>query len=278
MKRQGTSSPPASRLGVLALAAALAAACSSATAGRHAAAASPGGSRAHPTVTSTLDGHTTLPHRIHWQAFPGAPSADIAEVDFLIDGHQLWVEHNTPYFYGDDGNYLVTSFLTPGQHTFTVRAVTTGGQAATDTVTATVAAAPRPPASLAGTWKGYVKQTSPGAMPSGYWRLVISPAGWQVYDTAGGGGLYDVAYLAPGRAEIRTGMATGHPGTDLNAWCNDAPGTPARVRWTVTGGKLQFASTADDPHTCTGIAADGFVTFLARRGGTHPATWTREGP
>lgn len=57
-------------------------------------------------MTSTLDGHATLPHRIHWQAFPSAPSLNISEVDFLIDGHQLWVEHNTPYFYGDDGNYL----------------------------------------------------------------------------------------------------------------------------------------------------------------------------
>ena len=50
----------------------------------------------------------------------------------------------------------------------------------------------------------------PDAPPSGDWRLVISPVGWQVYDTSGGGGLYDVAYLAPGLAEIRTGMATGH--------------------------------------------------------------------
>jgi hypothetical protein len=71
-------------------------------------------------VTSTLDGRSTLPHRIHWQAFP-KPSASVTEVDFLIDGKQFWVEHNTPYFYGDDGNYLVTSFLAPGPHAFAVR-------------------------------------------------------------------------------------------------------------------------------------------------------------
>ena len=229
------------------------------------------------TVTSTLDRLTALPHRIHWQAFPSAPAADVSEVDYLIDGRQLWTEHEAPYFYGSDDNYLVTSFLMPGKHTFTVRAVTAGGQTATDTVTATVAAAPRPPASLTGTWKVFLKQNSPDMPPSGDWRLVISPVGWQVYDTSGGGGLYDVAYLAPGLAEIRTGMATGHPSTDLNAWCNNEPGTPARVRWTVTGGKLQFAYPAGDPHTCTGIAADGFVTFLAHRDGTHPGTWTRVG-
>jgi hypothetical protein len=235
-------------------------------------------STAKLTVTSTLDRLTVLPHRIHWQAFPIAPAADVSEVDYLIDGKQLWTEHNAPYFYGSDGNYLVTSFLMPGKHTFTVRAITTGGQTATDTVTATVAAAPRPPASLAGTWKIFVKQNSPDAPPSGDWRLVISPVGWQVYDTSGGGGLYDVAYLAPGLAEIRTGMATGHHSTDLNAWCNNEPGTPARVRWTVTGGNLQFTYPASDPHTCTGIAADGFVTFLAHHNRTHPGTWTRVAP
>lgn len=38
------------------------------------------------TVTSTLDGHATLPLRIHWQAFASGPAADVSEVDFLIDG------------------------------------------------------------------------------------------------------------------------------------------------------------------------------------------------
>jgi hypothetical protein len=56
------------------------------------------------TVTSTLDGHTALPLRIHWQAIPSAPAADVSEVDFLIDGRLAWVEHDTPYFYGSDGN------------------------------------------------------------------------------------------------------------------------------------------------------------------------------
>ena len=95
-------------------------------------------SAAKLTVTSTLDGHTALPHRIHWQAFPSGPSFDVSEVDYLIDGKQVWVEHNTPYFYGSDGNYLVTSFLRPGKHVFAVRAINVSGHVATDTVTATV--------------------------------------------------------------------------------------------------------------------------------------------
>src|SRR5215472_15205327 len=51
---------------------------------------SPTASIAKLKVTSTIDGLTALPHRIHWRAFP-APLADITEVDFLIDGKQLWV-------------------------------------------------------------------------------------------------------------------------------------------------------------------------------------------
>src|SRR5579859_6621171 len=84
----------------------------------HATAASQSGHRASSarfTVTSTLDGLSSLPHRIHWQAVP-KPSAAVSEVDFLIDGKVFWVEHVSPYFYGDDGNYLVTTFLAPGPH------------------------------------------------------------------------------------------------------------------------------------------------------------------
>src|SRR5215475_5180561 len=165
MKRSATTRLAVSGLGLVALAA-LAAGCSSASAGGHAT-ASPSGSSARLTVTTTLDGHTALPHRIHWQAFPSGPALDISEVDFLIDGHQLWAEHHTPYFYGDDGNYLVISFLTPGKHVFTVRAVGVAGQTARDSVTATVPAAAPPPAALAGTWKGFVKQGSPSSCSPG---------------------------------------------------------------------------------------------------------------
>ena len=81
------------------------------------------------TVTSTLDGKTVLPLRIRWQAHPQhVPLAQIREVDYLIDGRRAWVEHHPPYFYGSNegnyGNWLVTSFLSPGVHRFTVRAVT----------------------------------------------------------------------------------------------------------------------------------------------------------
>ena len=278
MQRLGTNRVAASGLGLLALAM-LAAGCSSASAGGHP--ASPAVSSARLTVTSTLDGHTALPQRIHWQAFP-RPSAGVTEVDYLIDGKQLWVERHTPYFYGSDGNYLVTTFLTPRAHAFTERAVYTNGHTATDTVTATVTAAPPPPTALVGTWKGFVKQGPAGSCtsnsgqtipcpPGGDWRLVISPIGWQVYDMSGGGGLYDVVYLSPGLAEIRTGMATGHQNTDGNAWCNNEPGTPVRVHWTVQDNLLSFTPIGSQKGSC------GFTTFLQFRADHRAVPWTKAG-
>ena len=226
--------------------------------------ASPAASTAKLKVTSTLDGLTALPHRIHWQVFPTGPSSGVSEVDYLIDGRLRWVEHNAPYFYGSDGNYLVTSFLAPGAHTFTARAIWATGRTATDTVRAQVSPAPAPPAALAGTWKRFQGPMAPGSPPPGYWRLVISKVGWQIYDTSGGGNLLDVAYLSPGLLEIRQGMFTS-PDSQLdgNGWCNNAPGPTVRLRYAVQGKTLTF--TAVGPRGCGG---GDYVT------GRH---WTRVG-
>jgi hypothetical protein len=289
MHRQGKArirQSPLRRAGPPAVVAAVALAVGACSPGH----ATPGGTTspnlgaAQFTVTTTLDGLTSLPHRIHWQAFP-RPSANVTEVEFLIDGKQYWVEHRMPYYYGDDGNYLVTTFLAPGPHAFTVRAVDVSGHVATDAVTASVPAAPRPPAALAGTWKRYARQSSAGCTsnsgqpvpcpPAGYWRLVISPIGWQVYDTAGGGGLYDVVYLRHGLAEIRTGMATGHPNTDGNAWCNMGAGDrpagrpPDLVRWSVHGNLLSFTPVGSQKGSC------GFTAFLRSGNGHRAVPWTK---
>jgi hypothetical protein len=215
------------------------------------------------SVRSSLAGHSTLPHRIPWIATPSAPAARISEVDFLIDGRLRWVEHNAPYYYGDDGNFLVTSFLSAGPHTFTVKAVTTGGKTASTTARAKVLPAAAPPSALAGTWKRFLKQTDASQPPSGYWRLVINRVGWKIYDTSGGGNVLDVAYLKPGLVEVRTGMATGHDKVagaasdeDLNGFCNNDPGMPVRYRWSVRGSKLQF-------RYVSGHACPGFTPFLS---------------
>lgn len=207
-------------------------------------------------ISSTLNGRTVLPHRIHWVATPSVPAADVSAVDYSVDGKQLWVEHNPPYDYGGySGSYLVTSFLRPGVHRFTVKVVTVAGKTASHTVTAKVPAAPAPPAALAGTWKELL-QGGAGSPPTGYWRLVINKVGWQVYDTAGTGDLLDVAYPSPGLLEVHTGMNTGHPDFDANGWCSNAPGPPVRYRWSVKGDHLTMRLTGG--HGCAGF--NGFMT------------------
>jgi hypothetical protein len=214
------------------------------------------------SVRSSLPGHVTLPHRIRWTATPSVPPDQISAIDFLIDGRPVWVEHNAPYYYGSDGNFLVTSFLSPGSHVFTVKATTIGGKTASTTAMATVPAAPPPPNALAGTWKRFVKQTDASAPPSGDWHLVINRVGWDIHDTSGGGNLLDVAYLKPGLLEVRTGMATGHDTVvggaadeDLNGFCNNEPGMPVRYRWSITGSRLHF-------RYLSGQACPGFTQFL----------------
>jgi hypothetical protein len=158
------------------------------------------------TVTSSLDGKTVLPLRIRWVAQPNIPTEQVKEVDYLIDGHRAWVEHHAPYYYGsNEGNYgnsLVTSFLKPGQHTFTVLALTTSGQKATDTVKARVLAAPPPPAKLAGAWTRIVTpddlKKGPAGPPAGPWTITITSIGW----ATGPGDDFDVRYLPNGNVVI----------------------------------------------------------------------------
>lgn len=111
-------------------------------------------------VMSTIDGKTVLPPRIHWSATTTLPNQAIKTVQFLVDGRTAWVEHNAPYIYADPGGYLVTSWLKPGTHRFTARAVATNGRTATDTVIARVRAAPQVPAQLAGSWQRKISNTS----------------------------------------------------------------------------------------------------------------------
>jgi hypothetical protein len=213
------------------------------------------------TVKTTLDGKTILPHRIHWYANPTLAPAKVKEVDFLVDGKRLWVEHHAPYAFADDGNYLVTSFLAPGKHRFEVKAVSTAGTTATDVVTAIVSPAPAPPAALAGTWTAH-RGAAPGGNPrAGTWRLVISSVGWRIYDTEETGNLLDVIYPSSGLARVQTGMASGHPKFDLNGFCDGAPGSPVKFRWSVASNSLTFAFAGGKP--CPGF--EEFLTGSAWR-------------
>jgi len=236
------------RLGLAAMLAVLvtlAAACSSAGADRSSGQASTGpvsrgqattaptSSPQQLTVTSTLDGHTTLPVRIHWQATPSM--SDASEVEFLIDGKLGWVEHHAPYFYGDDGNWLVTSFLKPGRHTFTVRVVGTGGQMATDAVGAVVSPPPKPPAQLVGVWSRSISGLS---QDPGRWHVTINSIGWSFEDSNGGGQNQDVSYPASGKVLIRAAIEEPpFGGYDRGgAFCDKEPDPPGLYTYRVSAG------------------------------------------
>jgi hypothetical protein len=181
------------------------------------------------TVTSTLDGKTVLPLRIRWIASPHGAPATIAAVKYLIDGHLAWTEHHAAYFYGGNegsyGNWLVTSFLKPGEHTFTVTADASKGAVATDTVRARVVAAPAPPAKLAGSWTRIVTpadlKKGPKGPPGGRWTITVDSIGWAVH----AGDRFDVRYLANGdvvmgpEVDTPTEQAGGFCGIDpLHTW------------------------------------------------------------
>jgi hypothetical protein len=189
------------------------------------------------SVSSSLDGKRVLPLRIHWTADPSLPPSSVAQVDFLIDGRLGWSELRAPYVYGDDGNWLVTTFLAPGKHRFTVRVTTATGKVAAHTVTARVVPAPAPPASLAGKWQHTVTAadvahaTSSQAPPTGRWKLEIGRLGWQMTDPQNGGGAFDVAYLAHGRLQLRpTIEMPPYPNPANGGFCAD---TDPLATWTA---------------------------------------------
>jgi hypothetical protein len=181
------------------------------------------------TVTSTLDGKKVLPLRIQWIASPHGIPGKIVAVDYLIDGRLAWTEHHAAYYYGGnegtDGNWLVTSFLKPGGHTFSVVAHASTGAVATDMVKALVVPPPTPPAKLAGSWTRNVTPTDlkkgPKGPPAGRWTVTVDSIGWAIQH----GDHFDVRYLKNGdvvmgpEVDTPTQQAGGFCGIDpLHTW------------------------------------------------------------
>ena len=201
------------------------------------------------TVSSTLSHTRVLPHRIHWLGKPSLSPAKIREVDFIIDGRRAWVERHAPYTYGFDGNYLVTSWMKPGVHTFTVVAVATDGRRATSVSRARTSAPKSPPGALGGSWQRKVPAAAAGQ--GGTWSLTVGQIGWRVLNPARTeGALIDVAYLSPDTVEARGGIATrDHDPFENNPWC-DEPFAPVRYHWRVKTNRLTL--TLAGPKRCDG--------------------------
>jgi hypothetical protein len=137
------------------------------------------------TIRSSLDGKKVLPHRVAWIAYPSA-FVLFPGVEFLIDGKVVFQNRLTPYAFGSDGRdeatntlktgYLVTSWLSPGMHSFTVRARRNPDRVmVSETVVVRVRGASAPPARLAGTWTRDIPTAVP-ADKNVLWRETV-PAG-----------------------------------------------------------------------------------------------------
>ena len=128
------------------------------------------------SVTSSLDRLLVLPHRIQWRGYTTLPASKVSEVDFFIDGGaNRWTEHKPPYSFSSDTGYLVTSWLKPGIHRFTVKAVAKDGRVAADTVKARVGAPPPVPAELRGVWQRTLGPTHTPGWPRGTYKLIFDP-------------------------------------------------------------------------------------------------------
>ncbi len=214
-------------------------------------------------VTSTLDGETTIAIRTRWIATPQPAGAPVAGVDFLIDGKLIWSENAAPYVFGGDDNgtnlgFLITTWISPGAHTFTARAAGVDGKTVSDDVTASVAAAPAPPAALKGTWTRTVTQqdiehagVTDGPPPTGQWHLIFDQIGaWELDPLGSGvGSQYEAqgdtlnVYAPIQEAPFSNGIGGisryGHHdlgGTDCNA-----SGPFGSYRWSVAGKQLTLS-------------------------------------
>lgn len=223
----------------------------------------PAGADGKPVkIATTLDGKHVLPHRIHWVARTSLPESVVSKVKFLIDGKVRWIEDHAPYTYGDDGNWLVTSWLAPGTHRFTVSVSATDGRRGMTTTRARVVRAPAPPSELNDThWTRAYTRSEVGGAPAGTWALTIDSTGWRIKDPNGEGAWVDVAYLRPGALETRGGIWTRpHNPYEGQAWCEDT-NAPVRFTWKVDGDSLTLALAG--PSRC-----DDFGPFMSK-------TWSR---
>lgn len=217
------------------------------------------------TVSSTLSHAHRLPHRIRWLGKPSLRPSHIREVDFLIDGRRAWVEHHAPYSYGYDGNYLVTSWMRPGLHTFTVVAVATDGRRTRISSRARTSTPRPPPAALVDSWHRRIPAAETGASgAAGRWTLTVSAVGWRILDpTRRRGALIDVAYLSPNTIEARGGIATrDHDPRENNPWC-DEPFEPVRYHWQVAADRLTL--TLAGPSRCDGQSRVWAGSWTRRR-------------
>jgi hypothetical protein len=234
-----------------------------------------------PSIRSSLDGKKVLPRRIRWIAYPSF-LVNYPGVEFLIDGRVVFANRLPPFAFADDGKdeatrsvktgYLVTSWLSPGKHEFTVRGRGQGADrkaSATKTVIARVRPAPPPPAQLAGVWQREVTTAVPPdrnalyhgfTAPAGTYRIAVDR---RFVEITGPDGRHHVRsdYVA-GAATITIAGPVWTGEQNETAWC-EPWGPEATYSWSVGDGTLTLAPLGTDA--------------CKQRGAILAGDWTRVG-
>jgi hypothetical protein len=231
-------------------------------------------------VSTTIHDGDVLTAAVPWQVQAEPAENDtIAEVHFLIDGEQKWVERDPPYYFDDDKQVLPPWLLGNGQHTLIVRVTTTDGASENLTAHVTVDVNLAQNQKIAGTYhrvvtKADIRRAQPyrvaskGAFgdipPPGTWTLRIEPDGKIVgVDPAGDtSNPFVEPYTLTGDTLRLYGPAVwSQPDpTTPNLFCE--PERPSDYTWHLSGASLTITANQK-------VCADRDIVFAG--------TWTRAG-
>lgn len=139
------------------------------------------------SVTSSIADGATLTAPVQWSAEPvGTPPSGLDRIEFQIDDRVRWVEHNAPFYFNNDGNYLYPYLFARGPHQLITRAVAISGEQVTATATVQMTQTlPKVPRRLQATWKHRVSQSvidhnsadGDPPLPAGLYRIKFGANG-----------------------------------------------------------------------------------------------------
>lgn len=210
--------------------------------------------QSHISVSSSIPDGAKLRGALRWTAKP-EPDADVAKVDFLIDGNRRWTEEYAPYVFNDDKQLLATWLLGPGQHTLAVRAETIDGKSARSAARVTVSDPPTVPDALVDTFERRVTQndisrtaSEPGRDPSataptGVWTLHVGRNGLISFDDPeGGGGNEAITASASGKLKTWGPANWLSPPDRRGGFCEPEP--VGSLNWRSVGGNVTVTGTS----------------------------------
>ncbi len=208
-------------------------------------------------VLSSISDGAVLSNALQWTARPvKVARANVARVEFVIDGRVRWTERHAPFAFNGDGGELFPWVLGRGAHRLAVRVVTSSGQQATTAAGVTVSVPVSVPTQLVGT---YTRSVSPAdvrrtrslrhepadlVLPPGVWRLRIALSGVITFDDPRGAGGSEAFSATPGGTITLGGPANWLlPKDRQGSFCGVEP--IGAYSWTAHAGMLTLTPRRD---------------------------------